>query len=90
MYFDLSENAYAQLMMLLNSQLNRTHNEYINSKSDEQKLIKRINEIDNYLSVDIDEKAIARIYKRICELQTQRTEIEVQIEAKKNKELWQW
>ena len=81
--FDLSENAYAQLTMLLNSQLDRTQNDYLNSKSDEQKLIKRINEIDNYLSVDIDEKAIARIYKRICELQTQRTEIEVQIEAKK-------
>ena len=85
--FDLSENAFAQLMMLLNSQLERTENEYLNSKSDEQKLIKRINEIDNYLSVDIDEKAIARIYKRICELQTQRTEIEVQIETKRKQRI---
>ena len=42
--FDLSENAFAQLMMLLNSQLDRTQNEYLNSKSDEQRIIKRINE----------------------------------------------
>lgn len=81
--FNLSENAYAQLMMLLNSQLQHTKNAYLVSKSNEQKLIKCTNEIDNYLSVDIDEKAIARIYKRICELQTQKTEIEVQIENKK-------
>lgn len=85
--FNLSENAYVQLMMLLNSQLQHTQNAYLDSKSEEQKLIKRINEIDNYLSVDIDEKAIARIYKRICELQTQRTEIEVQIENKKKQRI---
>lgn len=81
--FDLSENAYIQLSMLLSSQLTNTQNAYISNKRNEQKILKRINEIDNYLSVDIDEKAIARLYKRIGELQNERMDIEIQIEAKK-------
>lgn len=81
--FDLSENGYIQLSMLLSSQLENTQNIYNSSKVNEQKIMKRINEIDNYLSVDIDEKAIARLYKKIGELQNERIDIEIQIEAKK-------
>ena len=81
--FDLSEKGYIQLSMLLSNQLKNTQNSYNTSKAIEQKIKKRINEIDNYLSVDIDEKAIARLYKRIGELQNERMDIEIQIEAKK-------
>ncbi len=81
--FDLSENGYIQLSMLLSNQLENTQNSYNSSKANEQKIMKRINEIDNYLSVDIDEKAIARLYKKIGELQNERMDIEIQIEAKK-------
>lgn len=81
--FDLSENAYSQLIMLLQGQLNNTRNSYLSNKNDEQRILKRINEIDNYLSVDIDEKAIARIYKKICELQATKIELEASIENKK-------
>lgn len=81
--FDLSENGYIQLSVLLSNQLENTQNSYNSSKVNEQKIMKRINEIDNYLSVDIDEKAIARLYKRIGELQNERMDIEIQIEAKK-------
>lgn len=81
--FDLSENGYIQLSMLLSNQLKNTQNSYNSSKATEQKVLKRINEIDNYLSVDIDEKAIARLYKRIAELQNERIDIEIQIESKK-------
>lgn len=81
--FNLSENAYIQLSMLLSSQLTSTQSNYISSKKNEQKVLKRINEIDNYLSVDIDEKAIARLYKRIGKLQNERMDIEIKIEAKK-------
>ena len=81
--FDLSENGYIQLSMLLSNQLENTQNSYNSSKVNEQRIMKRINEIDNYLSVDIDEKAIARLYKRIGELQNERMDIEIQIEAKK-------
>ncbi|MDE5757907.1 MAG: DNA sulfur modification protein DndD [Allobaculum sp.] len=85
--FDLSENAYMQLSMLLSSQLTSMQSNYISSKKSEQKVLKRINELDNYLSVDIDEKAIARLYKRIGELQNERMDIEVQIEAKKKQRI---
>ena len=85
--FDLSENGYIQLSMLLSNQLENTQNSYNFSKVNEQKIMKRINEIDNYLSVDIDEKAIARLYKRIGELQNERMDIEIQIEAKKKQRI---
>ena len=85
--FDLSENGYIQLSMLLSNQLENTQNSYNFSKVNEQKIQKRINEIDNYLSVDIDEKAIARLYKRISELQNERMDIEIQIEAKKKQRI---
>ena len=81
--FDLSENGYIQLSMLLSNQLENTQNSYNTSKDNELKMLKRINEIDNYLSVDIDEKAIARLYKRIGELQNERMDIEIHIESKK-------
>lgn len=85
--FNLSENAYAQNTILLSSQLENTKNLYLQNRDIEQKTLNRINEIDNYLSVDIDEKAIQRIYKRICELQSQRTELEVEIENNKKKRI---
>lgn len=85
--FDLSENGYIQLSVLLSNQLENTQNSYNSSKVNEQKIMKRINEIDNYLSVDIDEKAIARLYKRIGELQNERMDIEIQIEAKKKQRI---
>lgn len=81
--FNISENAYAQLTLLLSSHLETAKNTYLINKGQEQKYLKRINEIDNYLSVDIDEKAIARIYKRICELQTEHTETEVALDNKR-------
>ena len=81
--FDLSENGYIQLSMLLSNQLENTQYSYNTSKDNELKMLKRINEIDNYLSVDIDEKAIARLYKRIGELQNERMDIEIHIESKK-------
>ena len=85
--FDLSENGYIQLSVLLSNQLENTQNSYNSSKVNEQRIMKRINEIDNYLSVDIDEKAIARLYKRIGELQNERMDIEIQIEAKKKQRI---
>lgn len=81
--FDLSENADIQLNMLLSDHLAKVRNSYTLSKKREQKVFKRISDIDNYLSVDIDEKAIARLYKKIGELQNERTDIEILIASKK-------
>ena len=80
--FDLSENANAQLTMLCNSKLATIKADYLNYKSEEEKIVKRMDEIDNYLSVDIDEKAVQKIYRRICELENQKVQLETAKEAK--------
>jgi len=83
--FNLSENAFAQSSLLYNVQLVSSRKLYVNNKDSQKKIENRINEIDNYLSVDIDEKAIQRIYKKICELENTKIELQVKLEAK-NKE----
>lgn len=80
--FDLSENTYAQGSLLLNHQLENLRENYISDKEKEEKMMIRRNEIDNYLSVDIDEKAIQRIYKRICELENKKIQLKVLLESK--------
>ena len=45
----------------------------------------KIDEVDNYLSVDIDEKALNRIYKRIKELELSIASAEVELEDAKQR-----
>ncbi|MGN0607233.1 MAG: DNA sulfur modification protein DndD [Oscillospiraceae bacterium] len=80
--FNLSETAYAQLSLLCSSQLETAKNSYVEDKASIQNMQLRLNEIDNYLAVDIDEKAIQKIYKKICELKNRRIELEAQLESK--------
>lgn len=80
--FNLSENAYAQSMMLNKIQLSNAQRSYITDKLSESEILLRVNEIDNYLAVDIDEKAIKRIYTRICELENRIIQLEVELSYK--------
>ena len=77
--FNLSDISYAQLIVLIENKLKTAQNKYLSNIKSEKSISKRISEIDNYLAVDIDEKAIQRIYKKICELETRKTELEVEI-----------
>ena len=77
--FNLSDISYAQLIVLIENKLKTAQNKYLSNIKSEESISKRISEIDNYLAVDIDEKAIQRIYKKICELETRKTELEVEI-----------
>lgn len=63
--YNFSDSSYIQINSLLNSQLDNKLKEYQNYLKARNKLLNRIDEIENYLSVDIDEKAISRIYKEI-------------------------
>ncbi len=79
--YDLSDMAYHQCLSLVNHQLDDVRNRY---EADKNILItaqKRVDEIDNYLSVDIDEKKIQKIYKTILQLRAQIAETEVRIES---------
>ena len=80
--FNLSENAYAQSTMLNKIQLSNAQRNYIKDKLSESEMLLRVNEIDNYLAVDIDEKAIKRIYTRICELENRIIQLEVELSDK--------
>lgn len=83
--FDFSENAYSQISLLNSSDITNVEDFYISQKRQEEQLTKRINEIDNYLSVDIDEDAIKSSYKKICELEATKMQLQAQLELK-NKE----
>jgi len=83
--YDLSESAYAQNRYLIEKQLDEIRKKYKNLLQIERKVIKRLNEIENYLAVDIDEKVIKKIYKKICQLENRKTELEVNIDSLQKK-----
>ncbi|MCM1524181.1 MAG: DNA sulfur modification protein DndD [Ruminococcus sp.] len=85
MIYDLSESGYFQANMLKSSLLDSSADSYKKAKITLDNIEKRLNEIDNYLAIDIDEKAIQRIYKKICELENKKIEFQVQLDNK-NKE----
>lgn len=83
--YNLSDTALFKLQVLLNEQLLGTK---LNVKSHQdilEKLQIEADQLDNYLSVDIDEKAIAQIYKEIKVLEQKLIEIDVVL-SRKNEE----
>lgn len=79
--YNFSEMAYLQCSALVEYQLENSRNKYLADRESSLAAKKRLEEIDNYLAVDVDEKNIQRIYKSICQLNAQITELEVQLEA---------
>lgn len=81
----LSDTSLFKLQALLDEQLLKTKL-MISSRQDElQRLQKELDQVDSYLSVDIDEKAIAKIYKKIKENEQDIIAVDVLI-AKKTEE----
>ena len=79
--YNLSDISLLQLAGLLDDNLVKMK---LNTKERQDKYtksMKKIDELDNYLSVDIDEKKIARVYKQIKKLEQTITEVEVKLEA---------
>lgn len=79
--YGLSDNVLFRLQSLLDKELSekieitRKHLKMQNSNR------KEIDQLENYLSVDIDEKALAKLYKTIKMLEAEITEIEVKINS---------
>lgn len=83
--YNLSDTALFKLQVLLDEQLLGTK---LNVKGHQDILAKlqmEADQLDNYLSVDIDEKAIAKIYKEIKVLEQKLIEIDVVL-SRKNEE----
>lgn len=82
--YNLSDTSLFKLQVLLDDQL---LDKKISVKGRQKNLVKlqaESDQIDNYLAVEIDEKAIVRIYKCIKELEQQLINLDVQISGKMN------
>lgn len=83
--FDLSDVALTQIQLLLDQRLidkklaTRSVQDRMNKNRQE------VDQIDSYLSVDIDEKAVNALYKKIKKLQQKKIEIEAKIELEQEK-----
>lgn len=82
--FNLPDTSLYQINALLNSRLDNKLEEVKMHKSTLEKNRGEADQIDSYLSVDIDEKAITRIYKRIKILEQEIVELEVAMSAALN------
>lgn len=78
--YDLSDMAYHQCLLLVNHQLADVRGRYEADKSALVSAKKRVDEIENYLSVDIDDKKVQKLYKTIAQLNVQIEEIGIRIE----------
>ena len=77
--YGLSDNSLFILQSLLENGLDDKVKETQNHMRVLQKNRREIEELENYLSVDIDEKAIAKIYKNIKKIENEIVDIEVDI-----------
>lgn len=83
--YDISDMSLYQLSSLLNTNLAKER-EYAAQVMKSCSIWQaRVDEIDSYLSVDIDEGALAKIYKKIKVIETRIAELEVTIESEQNR-----
>lgn len=78
--YNLSDMAIFKLQVLLKEQLLSNKLAVQNRQRELLKLQKEAEQLDSYLSIDIDEKAVARIYKKMKEAEQEVIEIDVRIE----------
>lgn len=78
----LSDTSLFKLQVLLDEQLLSTKLAVSDRKKELEKLQAEIDQLDSYMSVDIDEKAIAAIYRQIKELEQELIVIDVLLSKK--------
>ena len=82
--YNISDSSLFHLQMLLDEQLLDKKLAVKSRQNDMIMIQAEADQLDSYLSVDIDEKAIAKIYKNIKQLEQELIEIDVQITRKSN------
>ena len=83
--FDLSDAALAQIQLLLDQRL---IDKKLATQAAQERMEKNkheVDQIDSYLSVDIDEKAVNTLYIKIKKLEQKKAEIEAKIELEQEK-----
>ncbi len=82
--FDISDHSLYQLHELVSHNLQTAKGQTLRIMADRVKNQKKLDEIDSYLSVDIDENALARLYKKIKTIEQEILDYEVSLAAEKN------
>lgn len=75
----LSDSSISKLKVLLDSQLTSNRNDIQQRKIELADLKKQKDQLDNYLSVEIDEKTITNLYREIKELEQKEISLDVKI-----------
>ena len=78
--YNLSDQALFQINSLLSGALLSAKKQTFRLISERNQSIKQADQIDSYLSVDIDEKRLAKAYKKIKTLEQEVIEIQAEIE----------
>ena len=79
---ELSDSSVTKLKVLLDSQLEANCHDVQIRKLELMDLRKQKDQLDNYLSVEIDEKEISTLYRQIKELEQKLIELDVKIQSK--------
>ena len=82
--FDISDHSLYQLHELVSHNLQTAKGQTLRIMADRVKNQKKLDEIDSYLSVDIDENALARLYKKIKTIEQEILDYEVSLATEKN------
>lgn len=80
--YNLSDTTLFKLQVLLDDQLLATKFNVSDHQRELVKLKEQADQLDSYMAVDIDEKAIAKIYREIKELEQVIIDIDVKLERK--------
>ena len=83
--YDLPEQSLYTLNNLMKSGLNRACNDVKKLITESQANQGKVDEIDSYLSVDLDENALSRLYKKIKELEQKVIDLEVLLQNEQQK-----
>lgn len=83
--YDIPDQSLYQLKGLIGSDMDKVKAKTQLMMNESIKNQKRADEVDSYLSVDIDENALSRIYKKIKSLEHEIMELEISLEAEQKR-----
>ena len=83
--YDLSDHSLYQIDNLLSFTLHSVKKQTIDRMHERDQSRKRIDELDSYLSVDIDEKSLAKTYKKMKNFEQEIIDINAEIEAEQKR-----
>ncbi len=83
--FNLSDTALSQAQLLIEQRLDNRKKATINAQKRMEQINTESNQIESYLSVDIDEKTLSSLYKSIKKLEQNKQDVEVSIELAQEK-----